>query len=92
MRAEELTGHEILDVEKVLGTTFAQAAEDGNLMVGYAIFWVARRRDDPTFTYDQALDESLETVSKAIEDLGDQVPKAAGGNGAPSPVSAGSGR
>ncbi len=89
MNVQELTGHEIHDVEEAIGMSFGDAAEAGSVFVGYGVYWIERRRTDPSYTYDQALSETLETVQEAIVD--DEAPLDVAGNGEASLASADSG-
>ena len=91
MKVEELTGHDIQDIEQALGKSFSDAAEAGDMLVGYALFWVDRRRTEPGYTWDQALGETMATVTEAVGDVNEPAPKGAAESGVASPVSVGSG-
>ncbi len=91
MRVEELTGRDVLDIEAAIGKSFSDAAEAGDMMIGFALYWVARRRNEPGYTYDDALGETVETVTAAVGDLNDETPKAYADTGEPLPGSVSTG-
>jgi len=91
MRVEELTGRDVLDIEAAIGKSFSEAAEAGDMMIGFALYWVARRRNEPGYTYADALGETVETVTAAVGDLNDETPKALADTGEALQDSAGTG-
>jgi len=91
MRVEELTGRDVLDIEAAIGKSFSEAAEAGDMMIGFALYWVARRRTETGYTYADALGETVETVTAAVGDLNDETPKAYADTGEPLPDSVGTG-
>jgi hypothetical protein len=50
-----LTFAELADIEEQLGTSLSDVFEKSQARGMAALVWITLRRDDPTFTYEQAL-------------------------------------
>lgn len=82
--AEDLNGFEMLEIKKVLGTSLEKA--DG-IELTYALAYVFKRRENPEYTYADALAMTLrqvqdylgvtdEEIEVDLSDLTDDDPKA----------------
>jgi len=84
----ELTGRDLIAIEEATGKPMAEVM--GSAAGIFAALWRLKLRDDPTFTYDQALDVPLSHIEVVNQDAEGEA--LAAGNGAPpsvSPVSGG---
>lgn len=70
MRLDQLTLREIQIVEKQAGTAITamqnETAPKGAMMA--ALVWVIKKREDPSFTWEQALDTPMDEASAIIGD------------------------
>jgi hypothetical protein len=83
-----LTGEENIDAQEAAGDP---AALSYSTRVSYAVYWVLRRRDEPSFTYAAALKLPMVQINEEVV-AGDDPPEVPGAsNGAPPRSSADSG-
>ncbi|GAA4155916.1 hypothetical protein GCM10022286_05550 [Gryllotalpicola daejeonensis] len=67
---DTLTNREIEDIEDLLEVPFTKIA-DSNVSVGRmnaAFAWIAQRREDPSFTYEQARDLPAAFTNSLLSD------------------------
>jgi hypothetical protein len=67
---DTLTNREIADIEDILEMPLTKLAGD-NARVGRsgaALAWIVKRREDPSFTFDQAMDLTATETSALIPD------------------------
>lgn len=80
---ERLTLGEIAQLEELTGQSLSAMSDDsapkGKFLAGLA--WLAKRRQDPTFTYEQAQAMSMEEFSALLGDV--HAPKAVSAKRAP---------
>jgi hypothetical protein len=80
----DLTLGELADVTERLGVGLQEALQGpAQPRAMAAIVWIIRRRDDPTFTFEQALE--IRMADLEVETSGPEAP--AGDNGAAPPMS-----
>lgn len=85
----DVTLGEMAEVEEVLGCSLAQAFDRSQARAVAALAWVTHRRDDPTFTFEQALGLKMSELEIGSPGSSGEVP--GGGNGLSPPGSAASG-
>lgn len=85
----DVTLGELADVEEALGSSLAVAFEHSQARAIAALAWIVKRRDDPTFTLDQAF--ALRMSDLEIVTPGSPGEGAAVGNGLSPPASGASG-
>lgn len=85
----DITLQEMADAEEVLGCSLATAFERSQAKAIAALAWIVKRRDDPTFTFDQALALRMSDLDIVTPGSPGEVP--GGGNGLSPPASPASG-
>lgn len=63
LTAEDLTGFEMLEVKKVIGTSLDRA---DSIELTYALAYVFKKRDDASYTYNDALGMTLKEVQEFL--------------------------
>jgi hypothetical protein len=84
LRLEDLTLREMIAIEEELGCALSVALEKSQMRATAVMIWTIRKRADPGFTLDQALDLTVGEMQAEIESP-PEVP--GGGNGLSPPVS-----
>lgn len=64
---DKLTFRELLDVEEKAGLEIGKVIESGSMRGMAALVWVVRRREDPQFSWDDALDLPLEATDAIFD-------------------------
>lgn len=64
---DKLTGRELRDINRATGLSLAVLFDDDgphDFERQIVLYWIARRRQEPGYTYDQALDETLDAYQE----------------------------
>lgn len=74
-----LTFAELADIEETIGLSLSDVFEKSQARGMAALVWITKRRDDASFTYEQALQYGPADVENLEDTEGPEAPSANGG-------------